>query len=56
MFDRLAILPRKRQAVAEIRVGYRRTRIEIDRPAKRRNRFFGSPFHHGRMAERNLSP
>src|SRR4029077_3385000 len=45
MFDRLAILSRKRQTVAEIGVGRRRTRIEVNRPTKRRDRFLSSPFH-----------
>ena len=56
MFDRLAIVPCKCQAVAEIAVGCRGTRVEPDRPAKRRDRFFAAFFHQGQIAERDLSP
>src|SRR6202040_973965 len=56
MLYRLAIAPGKRQAVAEIAVGRRGTRIEQNRPAKSRDRFLGAFFHEGQIAERDLSP
>lgn len=56
MLNRLAIPSGKRQAVAEIAVGRRRTRIEFDGPAKSRDRLLGALFHHGQIAERDLSP
>src|SRR5882757_634165 len=42
--------------MAEITVGGRRTRIEVDRAPERRDRLLRAPFHHGPVAERDLSP
>src|SRR6266849_3454489 len=56
MLYRLAVAPGKCQAVAEIAVGCRGTRIEFDRPAKSSDRFLGAFFHEGQIAERDLSP
>src|SRR5882757_7870317 len=42
--------------MAEITVGGRRTRIEVDRAPERRDRFLRAPFHHRPVAERDLSP
>ena len=56
MLDRLAIPSRERQAVTEIATGRRRARIELDRAPKCRDRLLGAPFHHGQIAERDLSP
>ena len=56
MLDRLAILPAKAKPRLEMRVGRRRIRIEVDRPAKRRDRLLGAPFHHGPIAKRDVPP